>query len=90
MSIVRTKEEFSSRRKYTYGGDLSSSSPKPVSTLGSGLGSLSSSRNTASFSPHKNYYGRDQDNSEVYVIEFNIGKFNFDEITIRTEGNFFS
>jgi HSP20 family molecular chaperone IbpA len=38
-------------------------------------------------SPHKNFYAKDQDGNNAYFIEFNIGDFNFDEITIRTEGH---
>jgi hypothetical protein len=76
MSIVKTTEEFSSRRKVRYGAppDASSSSSSHRSTT------------NASFSPHKYFYGKDQDGNHAYFIEFNIGDFNFDEITIRTEG----
>lgn len=79
MSIVKTTEEFSSRRKVRYGAGDSTPSKYP----------LTSSSVNASLSPHKAFYGRDQDGAEAYVIEFNIGDFNFDEISIRTEGSRF-
>ena len=77
MSIVKTTEEFSSRRKVRYGGGDSTRSNYP----------LTSSSVNASLSPHKASYGRDSEGAEAYFIEFNIGDFNFDEISIRTEGN---
>nr|ADR79326.1 Hsp30 [Brachionus ibericus] len=73
MSIVKTSEEFSSRRKVRYG---TGSESKP----------LTPSTTNASLSPHKTHYGKDQDGQEAYFIEFNIGDFDFKEITIRTEG----
>lgn len=77
MSMIKTTEEFSSRRKVRYGGgDASSVKGYP----------LTSSSVNASLSPHKATYGRDADGSEAYFIEFNIGDFNFDEVSIRTEG----
>lgn len=77
MSIVKTTEEFSSRRKVRYGGGDSTPPSKYP---------LTSSSVNASLSPHKSFYGRDSDGTEAYLIEFNIGDFNFDEISIRTEG----
>ena len=74
MSVVKTTEEFSTRRKVRYGV------PSDNSTLSA------SRANNASFSPHKYFYAKDQDGNDAYFIEFNIGDFNFDEITIRTEG----
>lgn len=83
MSKVRTVEEFSTRRKLRYGGP-----PDPDAPLSSATKDLSlSPRTNASFSPHKSSYGRDQDGNTAYFIEFNIGDFNFDEITIRAEDN---
>ncbi len=79
MSVVKTTEEFSSRRKVRYGG------PPDASSSSSSCTPRSSSTN-ASFSPHKYFYAKDQDGNNAYFIEFNIGDFNFDEITIRTEG----
>ena len=76
-TIVKTTEEFSTRRKVRYGaGDLGKGQTY----------SLSPSSISASLSPHKSFYGADQDGNNAYFIEFNIGDFNFDEITIRTEG----
>jgi HSP20 family molecular chaperone IbpA len=76
-TIVKTCEEFSSRRKIRYGAGSSVAS--------TGFGTLTASSINASMSPHKSYYGRDQDDVPSYFIEFNIGNFQFDEITIRTE-----
>ncbi|CAF0920467.1 unnamed protein product [Brachionus calyciflorus] len=78
-TVVKTTEEFSSRRKVRYGAGNSNPSEtrsKP----------LTPSTTNASLSPHKSYYGKDQDDQDAYFVEFNIGDFNFDEITIRTEG----
>ena len=79
-TTVKTTEEFSSRRKLRYGasGELGKSP----------MYSLSPSSVSASISPHKYHYGKDQDGNEAYFIEFNIGDFNFDEISIRTEGRY--
>jgi len=77
-TTVKTTEEFSTRRKIRYGGN---NDPLKSHTF-----SLSPSTVTASLSPHKNFYGKDQDNNDAYFIEFHIGDFNFDEISIRTEG----
>lgn len=74
---MKTTEEFSSRRKVRYGGGDSTPPSKYP---------LTSSSTNASLSPHKSFYGRDSDGAEAYFIEFCIGDFNFDEITIRTEG----
>jgi len=71
-TVTRTTEEFSSRRRINYG---SGSNATP---------SLTSS--SAVLSPHKHYYTKDKDGIEAYLIKFNIGDFNFDEISIRTEG----
>lgn len=76
-SRVKTTEEFSSRRKIRYGAGAEPRSAKP----------MTASSINASLSPHKYHYGKDQDNNEAYFIEFNIGDFNFDEISIRTEGH---
>jgi hypothetical protein len=76
MSVVKTTEEFSSRRKVRYGQPPDASSTS----------SLHRTSTNASFSPHKYFYGKDNEGHDAYFIEFNIGDFNFDEITIRTEG----
>jgi hypothetical protein len=84
-TVVKTCEEFSSRRKVRYGfGDSSSPSglrDKPTY-------SLTPSSVNASLSPHKVYYTKDGDENAVYVIEFNIGNFEFQEIVIKTEGKY--
>jgi hypothetical protein len=72
----KTTEEFSSRRRIRYGdGDEVRKNP-PYSLTPS----------TASLSAHKHYYGKDENDNKAYYIEFNIGDFEFDEISIRTEG----
>ena len=83
---MRTTEEFSSSRKIRYGlgaskDDTNNKSPStPLSSAG---------RYTSpSLTPHKHFYGVDAtDGQRTYYIEFNIGAFAFDEISIRTEGN---
>ena len=77
-TTVKTTEEFSTRRKIRYGGS-SDLNKQPTFTL-------SPSTVSASLSPHKYYYAKDQDDNDAYFIEFHIGDFNFDEISIRTEG----
>jgi len=74
-TITKTVEEFSSRRKIGYG---MGASDQPQYTL---------TPSTAALSPHKHFYGKDQDGNEAYFVEFNIGDFSFDEISIRTEGH---
>jgi HSP20 family molecular chaperone IbpA len=75
MSIVKTTEEFSTRRKVRYGAGRGDSPLKSYS--------LSSS---TALSPHKTFFAEDISGNTAYFIEFNIGEFQFDEITIRTEG----
>ena len=76
-TIVKTTEEFSTRRKLRYGAGEN----KPPTY------SLNSSSLTANLSPHKCYYDKDETGNNIYTIEFKIGEFNFDEISIRTEGH---
>lgn len=71
-TLVKTTEEFCSRRKVRYGSGAPPAKPLTAST--------------ATLSPHKFYYGKDVQGTPSYFIEFNIGDFNFDEISIRTEG----
>jgi hypothetical protein len=78
MSILKTTEEFSSRRKVLLG---SSNEPKSAFSY-----QLKPSNISATFTPHKAFYGKDNQNNDAYFIEFTIGDFHFDEITIRTEG----
>ena len=42
----------------------------------------------SAISPHKCYYGHDQNGNEVYYIEFNIDGFKFEDVTISTNGKF--
>lgn len=80
-SIVRTTEEFSTRRKVRYGHNSANELKEHKSPY-----TITPSSVNATLSPHKCYYAKDQDNNQAYFIEFNVGDFNFDEITIRTEG----
>ena len=75
-TIVKTTEEFSTRRKLRY---CSNENKIPYT--------LNSSALAANISPHTCYYDKDQDGASIYLIEFKIGEFNFDEISIRTEGH---
>lgn len=84
-TVVKTCEEFSTRRKIRYGAGSSSTTTTGSEVLKSTPYTLRPSSINASLSPHKSYYGRDQDDVPAYFIEFNIGDFQFDEITIRTE-----
>ena len=73
--VVRTTEEFCTRRKVRYGtGEVSETKSAPQATV------------SATLTPHKVFYDKDSDGNNAYFIEFTIGDFNFDEITIRTEG----
>lgn len=85
MSRIVTTEEFTTRRKIRgsgpHGGvsssaDLLRNKQYPLTPLSV----------NASLSPYKAYYDRDVDGVKCYYIEFNIGNFQFDEISIRTEG----
>lgn len=80
MSYNRTVSEFTSRRKITYGGG--SNATENRESLGS-----RPLKPEAAISEHKAYYSKLDDDSEVYIVEFNIGDFRFDELNIRTEGN---
>ena len=79
--VIKTTEEFCTRRKIRYGGGSSGDGLKST------IYSIRPSTTNATLSPHKTYYGKDQDGKNSYFIEFNIGDFKFDEITIRTEGH---
>lgn len=73
--VVRTTEEFCTRRKIRYGtGEVSETKTAAPTSV------------NATLSPHKVFYDKDSDGNNAYFIEFSIGDFNFDEITIRTEG----
>jgi hypothetical protein len=86
MPLVKTTEEFSSRRKVRYGGGGGGDDKTSTSTTSSKPYPMTPSSTSATLTPHKAFYSKDQDGSLAYFIEFNIGDFNFDEITIRTEG----
>ena len=82
---IITTEEFTTRRKIRGSGpnggvtgssDLLKNKQYPLTPLSV----------NASLSPHKAYYDYDVDGFKCYFIEFNIGNFKFDEISIRTEG----
>ena len=80
MSYNRTVTEFSGRRKLIYGDKTEEKSVVPNNAASISF--------DPSFSTHKTFYEKDINTGfESYFIEFNIGNFNFDEITIKTEGN---
>lgn len=87
MSRIVTTEEFTTRRK------IRGTGPNAGGGAGSSTSSLRSKQYpltplsvNASLSPYKAYYEKDADAINHYYIDFNIGNFKFDEITIRTEG----
>ena len=84
-TVVKTSEEFSSRRKVRYGLTDTPAMPS-IYKDSKVLYSLTPNTINASITPHKSYYGKDSDGNNAYFIEFNIGDFRFDEISIRTEG----
>ncbi len=81
MSILKTSEEFSSRRKILLGSGSSDDKNAQYTYK------LKPTNVGGSFAPHKAFYGKDSENNDAYFVEFNIGEFQFDEISIRTEGN---
>ena len=81
MPLNRTVSEFTSRRKITYGGSNATENRESLSSK--------SLQQEAAISPHKANYSFLDNGDEVYIIEFKIGDFRFDEINIRTEGKFF-
>ena len=85
MSRVVTCEEFSTRRKIR-GTGPSTLGTTSVDFLKAKQYPLTPLSINASLSPHKAYYDKDQEGNNCYYIEFNIGNFQFDEISIRTEG----
>jgi hypothetical protein len=85
MSYTRTVSEFSSVRKIKYGENNSANQKEKLNDLNSRpYGSPLTCEEA--MSPHQAYFSKDSNGNEVYVVEFNIGRFKFDELTIRTEG----
>lgn len=84
MSRIVTTEEFSTRRKIRGTGPYGSSNSTDF--LKAKQYPLTPLSVNASLSPHKAYYENDIDGIKCYYIEFNVGEFQFDEISIRTEG----
>ena len=82
MSYTRTVSEFSSVRKVRY-GDNNKNDDK---TLGSQRPITTPLRCDEAISPHQAYFGKDSNGNQIYVVEFNIGQFHFNELKIRTEG----
>lgn len=83
MSRIVTTEEFTTRRKIRGTGPSQTDSTGQLRAKKYPLTPLSVN---ASLSPYKAYYEKDADGINHYYIDFNIGEFKFDEITIRTEG----
>lgn len=84
MSRIVTTEEFSTRRKIRGSGPNGGSSS--IDFLRAKQYPLTSLSVNASLSPYKAYYDKDMDGNNCYYIDFNVGDFQFDEISIRTEG----
>lgn len=88
MPITRTVSEFTSTRKVRYGGDTSRGK-----TEATDLNAVAARRLPLScvgeegISKHSEAYGKDENGNHIYVIEFNIGSFKFDELTIKTDSN---
>lgn len=85
MSRIITTEEFTTRRKIRGTGPHNGEGSS-TNLLRSKQYPLTPLSVNASLSPYKAYYERDADGVKCYYIEFNIGNFQFDEISIRTEG----
>jgi hypothetical protein len=84
MSRIVTTEEFTTRRKIRGTGPHQGSGS--TSALRAKQYPLTPLSVNASLSPYKAYYENDEDGIKHYYIDFNIGNFQFDEISIRTEG----
>ncbi len=84
MSRVITTEEFTTRRKIR--GTGPNQGGLSTSALRAKQYPLTPLSVNASLSPYKAYYETDEEGIKRYYIDFNIGNFQFDEITIRTEG----
>lgn len=85
MSYTKTVSEFSSTRKIRYGDN--SRNKLDSTQLRTGANSRLPLSCEEAISPHTAIFSKDSNGNEIYVIEFNIGSFQFDEITIRTETN---
>ncbi len=84
MSYTKTVSEFSTSRKIRYGGNESRNNSGALKTLNTNLRSPLA-HDQESFTPHTATYKKDSNGNDVYVIEFNIGSFQFDELTIKTD-----
>lgn len=84
MSFTKTVSEFSSTRKIKYGEGNRRAQPSENSGI-SGL--RSPLRAEEGLSPHTAVYSKDANGNQVYIVEFNIGSFQFDELVIKTESN---
>lgn len=88
MSYTKTISEFSSSRKIRYGdGKNRRSAPTDISTLRTAANSRLPLTYEDAIQQHTASFSKDANNNEIYVIEFQIGTFNFDELTIKTETN---
>ena len=89
MSYTKTISEFSSSRKIRYGdGKNRRSAPTDISTLRTAANSRLPLTYEDAIQQHTASFSKDANNNEIYVIEFQIGTFNFDELTIKTESKF--
>jgi len=85
MSYTKTVSEFSSSRKIRYGENNRNKSTD-LRTVAA-LNSRQPLNCEETLSSHTAAYSKDSNNNDIYVIEFNIGSFKFDELNIRTEPN---
>lgn len=88
MSYTKTVSEFSTSRKIKYGGGETKKTSSALSTVPSShRGPLKCEQEP--IGPHTAGYTKDATGNRVYVIEFNIGSFKFDELTIKTDSNYY-
>ena len=88
MPITRTVSEFTSTRKVRYGGDTNRDKIQTTD-----LNALASQRlpltvGEEGISQHTAVFTKDENGNDIYVIEFNIGSFKFDEISVKTDSKF--
>lgn len=86
MSFTKTVSEFSTSRKIKYGGGETKKTSSALSTVPSSHRAPLKCEQEP-IGPHTAGYTKDASGNRVYVIEFNIGSFKFDELTIKTDSN---
>lgn len=84
---TKTVSEFSSSRKIRYGDGSRKNTPTDISNLRSAANTRLPLSYEDAIQQHTAKYEKDVNGNDIYVIEFQIGTFNFDELTIKTETN---